>query len=188
MRRVLLLASLILACERVEPVSVEVHARPQNPYIAGRTDTGRIICPLENGRGEWTGPCRIVPIRCGIPTIFSQERPSVESIALFAGQCADYYRIPGGLFAALISTESRWRIEARGRHGEIGLTQLKKETARDLKVDPYYWPENLEGGARYLARCKEKRSSWRGALECYNGGSDAWVYAARVLQTWGGER
>lgn len=46
-------------------------------------------------------------------------------------------------------------------------------TARALGVDPAVPQQNLEGGARYLARQYRKFGSWRLALAAYNAGPEA---------------
>ncbi|CAN0606753.1 unnamed protein product [Ectocarpus sp. 12 AP-2014] len=46
-------------------------------------------------------------------------------------------------------------------------------TARNLRVNPHNPAENLEGGARYLARQYRKFRSWRLALAAYNAGPGA---------------
>jgi soluble lytic murein transglycosylase-like protein len=46
-------------------------------------------------------------------------------------------------------------------------------TARKLGVDPLDPYENLDGGARYLAKQYRKFKSWRLALAAYNAGPGA---------------
>ena len=47
------------------------------------------------------------------------------------------------------------------------------ETARALGVDPRDPRQNLDGGARYLARQFRTFKSWRLALAAYNAGPEA---------------
>ncbi len=46
-------------------------------------------------------------------------------------------------------------------------------TARRLGVDPHDPQQNLEGGARYLARQFREFGTWRLALAAYNAGPEA---------------
>lgn len=90
-----------------------------------------------------------------------------------ARAAARRHNIPEDLFARLVQQESGWNPKARSHKGAMGLAQLMPQTARALGVDaddPY---ENLEGGARYLARQYREFGSWRLALAAYNAGPEA---------------
>jgi len=90
-----------------------------------------------------------------------------------ARAAARRHNIPEDLFARLVQQESGWNPKARSHKGAMGLAQLMPQTARALGVnadDPY---ENLEGGARYLARQYREFGSWRLALAAYNAGPQA---------------
>lgn len=94
-------------------------------------------------------------------------------------------RVPPGLLAAVVKIESAWRIDARGKAGEIGLTQLMPATARQLGVNAHDVRENLRGGARYLRAHYDRTGTWTEALVAYNGrGPAARRYAQRVLRAW----
>ena len=89
------------------------------------------------------------------------------------------------LYAAVIQIESAWRPGARGRAGEIGLAQLRPETARRLGVDPHDPAQNLRGGAMLLRANYDRLGDWTRAIEAYNGrGPAARRYAQRVLRAW----
>jgi len=87
-----------------------------------------------------------------------------------AGQivtAADRYGLDRGFAFRLVGRESVFRIRARGAAGEIGLTQMKLSTARDLQrgitVAQLYQPStNLDLGFRYTARL---RTRYRGNLQ-----------------------
>ncbi|WP_204114278.1 lytic transglycosylase domain-containing protein [Shimia biformata] len=81
--------------------------------------------------------------------------------------------VPVDLFLKLVHQESRWNPKAQSHKGALGLAQLMPETARVLRVDPLDPKENLEGGARYLARQYKRFGSWRLALAAYNAGPEA---------------
>lgn len=92
-----------------------------------------------------------------------------------ARAAAQKHRIPEGLFAKLVKTESAWRPRAVSHAGAIGLAQLMPATARILGVDPWNPKQNLEGGARYLRQQYDRFGTWRLALAAYNAGPEAVV-------------
>jgi soluble lytic murein transglycosylase-like protein len=64
--------------------------------------------------------------------------------------------VPAGLVRAVIRVESDWDINLTGHAGEIGLMQIRPETARDIGFkgadDELYDPEtNIRWGVAYLA-------------------------------------
>jgi soluble lytic murein transglycosylase-like protein len=76
----------------------------------------------------------------------------------------------------LVQRESSFRVRMRGDAGEIGLTQIKPSTARDLRPDitigQLYEPDvNLDLGFAYLAQLRERYHGdmWRAAT-AYNQG------------------
>jgi len=78
------------------------------------------------------------------------------------------------LFEAMIRVESCFDPAAISRAGAQGLTQLMPATARELGVDdPFDAEQNLEGGARYLARMLARFGSETLALAAYNAGPGA---------------
>lgn len=86
---------------------------------------------------------------------------------------AQKHGIPEAIFLNLVQQESGWNPNAISPKGAIGLAQLMPQTARILRVDPADPGENLEGGARYLARQYRKFGNWRLALAAYNAGPKA---------------
>lgn len=90
-----------------------------------------------------------------------------------AREAAVRHGVPEDLFLRLVQQESGWRPNAKSHKGALGLAQLMPETARRLGVDPTDPQENLEGGARYLARQYRAFGSWRLALAAYNAGPEA---------------
>lgn len=81
--------------------------------------------------------------------------------------------IPVDLFLKLVQQESGWNASAKSHKGALGLAQLMPGTARNLRVDPLDPQQNLEGGARYLAKQFRRFGSWRLALAAYNAGPEA---------------
>lgn len=90
-----------------------------------------------------------------------------------ARSAARRHDVPEDLFLRLVRQESGWNPSALSHKGAIGLAQLMPETARRLGVDPHDPYENLDGGARYLARQYRAFGSWRLALAAYNAGPKA---------------
>lgn len=90
-----------------------------------------------------------------------------------ARAAARKHGVPEGLFLRLVQQESNWDPEAESHKGALGLAQLMPQTAKTLGVDPTVPAENLDGGARYLARQFRKFGSWRLALAAYNAGPEA---------------
>ncbi len=61
------------------------------------------------------------------------------------------------MFAALIWSESRFRIQARSPRGAVGLLQMMPRTADRYEIENLLDPkENIEAGAAYLSRLQGK--------------------------------
>lgn len=84
---------------------------------------------------------------------------------------ANMHGIDPTLLAALVKIESSFNPKARGANGARGLTQLKPKTAAGLGVRNIHDPlDNLQGGARYLARCIRTFGDEELGLVAYNRG------------------
>lgn len=90
-----------------------------------------------------------------------------------AEAAARKYGVPVDLFNRLVQQESGWNPRAKSRVGAYGLAQLMPGTARKLGVNPRDPRQNLDGGARYLAKMHRKFGTWRLALAAYNAGPEA---------------
>lgn len=90
-----------------------------------------------------------------------------------ARSAASQHGVPEELFLRLVQQESNWNAKAESNKGALGLAQLMPATARSLGVDPQIPQQNLEGGARYLAKQYRKFGSWKLALAAYNAGPAA---------------
>ena len=78
--------------------------------------------------------------------------------------------VPVELVAAVAWQESRYRQGAVSPVGALGVMQLTPDTADTLKVDPYDMEENVDGGAKYLAKLLRRFGDTRLALAAYNAG------------------
>lgn len=120
-------------------------------------------------------------VRLKPPTIHTPSKGGTQSYRgkyrgkylTMAKDAARRHNVPEELFARLVQQESGWNPNARSHKGAFGLAQLMPATARALGVDPSNPYENLDGGARYLARQFRAFGSWRLALAAYNAGPDA---------------
>lgn len=129
-------------------------------------------------RAEWTRPAQPAPVP-------------------FAAEIRDAARrhgLSGSLLAGLVRAESAFDPRAVSSTGAVGLGQLMPATARFLRVDDPYDPEqNLNGSARYLAAQLDRFGNLRLALGAYHAGPrraarglgalprSTRVYVARVL-------
>lgn len=89
------------------------------------------------------------------------------------------YGVPVSLAHAVISVESNYRADARGRAGEVGLMQIKPSTARGMgytgSIKALYDPEtNIRYGMKYLGMAhKLGGGSTCGTILKYNAGHGA---------------
>lgn len=92
---------------------------------------------------------------------------------MHARAAAAKHGVPEDLFLRLVQQESGFNPGAVSPKGATGLAQLMPDTARGLGVDIHDPLQNLEGGARYLARMHARFGNWRHALAAYNAGPEA---------------
>ena len=124
------------------------------------------------GASQYRGSERFKPENATGP--FQRYRGSYKGIYLdMAKQAARRHNIPEDLFVKLVEQESRWNPRAQSHKGALGLAQLMPATAKALGVDPLDPYQNLDGGARYLARQYKNFRNWRLALAAYNAGPQA---------------
>ncbi|MDP2085201.1 MAG: lytic transglycosylase domain-containing protein [Gemmobacter sp.] len=90
-----------------------------------------------------------------------------------ARAAATRHNVPEDLFLRLVQQESGFNPGAVSSKGATGLAQLMPDTARLLGVDISDPHQNLDGGARYLARMHARFGNWRLALAAYNAGPEA---------------
>jgi hypothetical protein len=90
-----------------------------------------------------------------------------------AREAARRHGVPESLFLGLVQQESNFSPNAISRAGAQGPAQLMPGTARELGVDPSDPLQNLDGGARYLAKQLKTFGSPDLALAAYNAGPGA---------------
>ncbi len=165
--------SLLLACSIA--LSGPVYAAGLSKSSKSR-QISRLHNNLLDGRlaRQYKGSNRLLPEGkkdyTAIPRYKGNYKGKYKSLAEAA---ARRHGIPRDLFNRLVQQESNWNPKARSHAGAIGLAQLMPATARALRVNPRDPKQNLEGGARYLAKQYRKFGSWRLALAAYNAGPGA---------------
>jgi soluble lytic murein transglycosylase-like protein len=171
MRRAALAASIAGLCLGTAATADMFSTKSQRNLFASQT---RIL----DGRAatQYSSSDRLKP-----PTIHNPSGAASKSYTgkyrgeflAMAREAARRHNVPEELFARLVQQESGWNPNAKSHKGAIGLAQLMPETARALGVNPTDPYQNLEGGARYLARQFREFGSWRLALAAYNAGPEA---------------
>jgi soluble lytic murein transglycosylase-like protein len=107
--------------------------------------------------------------------LYEPNRPYSDLIERYAAKM----RISVSLAHAIVLIESNYRPLARGRHGEVGLMQIKPSTARLMgyagSVSDLFDPEtNIKYGMKYLAQAQELGDGTIcGTILKYNGGHGA---------------
>lgn len=113
---------------------------------------------------------------------FDTSTPKGGPSATLRGRIAAHAKaagLPAELAEAVVRHESRFNPKARGRHGEIGLMQIKPQTARGLGYSGsaaglYDVETNLKWGMAYLAGAyKLAGGDTCGTILRYNAGHGA---------------
>ncbi len=125
-----------------------------------------------------------------LPSSYKKQSLDISK-AIF--DCAIEHNIDPLLVTAIISHESRFRPQIRGRHGEIGLMQIKPSTAKWLwkREKKSALPknfnlkspvDNIQAGVMYLSYLQERLQSkvsreqlHIAILSTYNMGPDKWL-------------
>lgn len=99
-------------------------------------------------------------------------RSRATEIATAIAEASFEYQVDPFLLMAMIEVESRYHVEAVGRHGELGLMQIKPSTARWIQpVTAALWGCdlheircNIMSGASYVSHLQSRTEKRRGEL------------------------
>ena len=117
--------------------------------------TGYEVPPASAAPGALTGTPAGRPLD---PLIEAEVRNQARLKGLDEEHMVRLARVEGGGF------------DKRSPAGAIGPMQLMPGTARDLRVDPNDWKQNIEGGMRYFLKQLNRFGSYAGADAAYNAG------------------
>jgi len=88
-----------------------------------------------------------------VKNVNSRNFPNLDKFDGLITQAALQYGVPATLIKAVVLAESGMNPDAVSHAGAQGLMQLMPATAKDLGVMDSFDPiENIDGGARYLAK------------------------------------
>ena len=97
--------------------------------------------------------------------------PKIDQWDSYILASARNYNVPPALVKAVVMAESGMNSDALSKAGAQGLMQLMPATARGLKVeDPWDPQQNIDGGTRYLRQNLDRFGDTRLALAAYNAG------------------
>lgn len=93
----------------------------------------------------------------------------IQEIECVATVLSNYYKIDPAITLAIIQVESSYKINAKGKHGELGLMQLRPQFFPTATKDIRH---NLYLGISYLAYIRNKcvRNPGLSWVNCYNTG------------------
>lgn len=119
-----------------------------------------------------------VPATAAAEALFDEDclarGQSSADIERFIIEAAERHDINADLLWAKAKVESNLNPCIVSKAGAIGVMQLMPGTARELGVgDPFDAEQNIDGGARFLAKLIDKFIDMRLALAAYNAGYGA---------------
>ncbi len=156
------------------------------PAMADTAHPGKADTPATGAEAD--KPDSIFELLFGVKTntvtteSFDTSVPKGGASAALRGRIAAHAKaagLPAELAEAVVRHESRFNPKARGRHGEIGLMQIKPQTARALGYSGtaaglYDVETNLKWGMAYLAGAyKLAGGDTCGTILRYNAGHGA---------------
>ena len=179
-----LVAGLELVNEPLE-LALPEHARPLDGDRIGRRLDVVFALVERSASGAVARLPRLRPIQpealaYAAPAERQTRRASGQSaIEDLVAQHAEANNVPAELAQALVQVESGFNPKARGRNGEIGLLQIKPQTARAMGYKGsakglYDANTNLAFGMKYLAEAHQRADGDTcGTLLRFNSGLDA---------------
>jgi soluble lytic murein transglycosylase-like protein len=172
MKRVFLLSALIVGLGAGVPASADILST-KNKKNLFRSQTKVLD---SRAKQQYRNSVRLQPKPSSPPSKWGDGSFQGKYNGPYLGmarEAALRHGIPVDLFLKLVQQESGWNANAKSHKGALGLAQLMPDTARSLNVDPLDPYQNLDGGARYLAKQYKAFGSWRLARAAYNAGPQA---------------
>ncbi len=165
---------IILSCVLISLALWQKSSPPKRLQSQANHDFSGILTPLTRDRTRYR-PHQSQDVQQGYALIlFLLEQglaDAPESYDYYFTQSAQDYGIDPLLLKAICWQESRFNPKAQSKVGAIGLMQLMPETAKDLKVeDPWDPQQNIRGGAQYISQQLAQFQSVELALAAYNAG------------------
>lgn len=155
----------LVAKEKKRKKTARRLSQSEERRLAARMDHDR-------GSGSWIG-------RAFVSLKVNKPVTSDRKYGMIVARYARAYGVPVDLAHAVIKVESNYRVNARGRAGEVGLMQIKPATARMMgysgTTKGLYTPEtNIKYGMKYLGKAhKLGGGSTCGTILKYNAGHAA---------------
>ena len=85
--------------------------------------------------------------------------PEQQAVALKVATAAKKYGVPVDLALAAAMQESGFSQKAVSKTGPVGVMQMGKKAAQDMKVDRHNEDQNIDGGMRYLKQQLDKHDN-----------------------------
>lgn len=113
-----------------------------------------------------------LPAQASLEGFVSEYNPRDAGwIAAEIRESSHRHGVDPALLAGVLYVESKFRPGETSEAGAIGLAQLMPETAQEVGVNPWDPRQNIDGGAKYLAKMlKMSGGEVRQALAAYNAG------------------
>jgi soluble lytic murein transglycosylase-like protein len=126
--------------------------------------------PLESVLPEKAEGSESVNLGQESPAALSESIPENEYSGAIKSS-SEAHGVPAGLLYAMADRESGFDPNAVGKAGEQGMLQLMPDTQKEVGVeDPFEASQNIDGGAKYIAKMIDRFGSTEYGLAAYNWG------------------